>query len=155
VKTLDVGAVGRGALAGLLVIVPLTALRAVVDRDVSDFDHSGWLYLFGLGLLVAYIVAGTVAGRRAPDAPLTNGILAGIGALVLWIPLRILIWAARGESHGLVTGFEPVFTAGQLFGQLLFASAFGLIGAVFGARSVRRTPVPGSNGSGSPAPPRG
>jgi hypothetical protein len=142
VKTLDAGAVGRGALAGLLVIVPLTALRAVVDRDVSDFDHSGWLYLFGLGLLAAYVVAGTVAGRRAPDAPLTNGIVAGIGALLLWLPLRILIWAARGEDHGLLTGSEPVFTAGQLFGQLLFASAFGLLGGLLGARSARREPVP-------------
>jgi hypothetical protein len=155
VRTVDAGAVGRGALAGLLVIVPLTALRAVVDRDVSDFDRSGWLYLFGFGLLAAYVLAGTVAGRRAPDAPLTNGILAGIGALILWLPLRILIWAVRGEDHGLLTGSEPVFTAGQLFGQLLFASAFGLLGGLFGARSVRSAPVAEPNTTGTQAPPRG
>ena len=153
-KTLEPGAVLRGAVAGLLVIVPLTALRAILDREAGDFNDSGWLYVFGFGLLAAYVVAGSVAGHRAAGAPLTNGILAGIGALVLWLPLRIVIWVARGEAHGLFTGSEPVFTVGQLFGQLLFATAFGVIGGLIGARSARRTPIAGDR-MGTPAPPRG
>jgi hypothetical protein len=137
VKTVDWAAVGRGAFAGLLVIVPLTALRAVLDREAGDVEEGGWLVLFGLGLLLAYVIAGAVAGNRAPGAPLTNGILAGLGALVLWLPLRVLIWVVRSESQGLVSGADPVFTLGQLFGQLLFAAAFGLVGGLIGARRAR------------------
>jgi hypothetical protein len=142
VQTIDAGAVWRGALTGLLIIVPLTALRAVLDRK-SDVEEGGWLLLFGLGLLLAYVVAGAVAGYRAPGTPLTNGILAGIGAFVLWVPLRILIWVARSETQGLIDGREPVFTFGQLFGQLLFAAVFGLVGAVIGARRARASSMAG------------
>lgn len=136
-STLDARAVWRGALAGLLVIVPLTALRAIVDQQVDHFDRSGWVPLFAIALFAAYVVAGVVAGRRAPDSPLSNGLFAGVGALVLWIPLRVLIWLVRGESQGLLTGSDPVFTAGQLFGSVLFAAVFGLIGGVLGARRAR------------------
>jgi uncharacterized membrane protein YhaH (DUF805 family) len=141
VSTFDVRAVARGALAGLLVIVPLTALRAVLDRQIDDFDDSAWVALFALGLLLAYVVAGGIAARRAPDAPLSNGLLAGIGSLLLWLPLRVLIWVARSESQGLFSGPDPVFTAGQLFGQLLFAAVFGLVGGVISARRARTTSV--------------
>jgi hypothetical protein len=137
VQSIDLRAVWRGALTGLLIIVPLTALRAVMDHEAGDVEDAGWLVLFGLALLVAYVVAGAVAGHRQPSAPLTHGILAGIGALVLWLPLRVLIWAVRDESQGLFAGSDPVFTLGQLFGQLLFAAAFGLIGGLIGARRER------------------
>ena len=154
-QTIDPGAIWRGAFAGLLVIVPLTALRAVLDHEAGDVDDGGWLVLFGLGLLVAYVVAGAVAGHRTPGAPLTNGILAGVGALVLWLPLRVLIWVARSESQGLFDGRDPVFTFGQLFGQLLFAAAFGLIGGLVGARRSRSAGVDGPTSTEAPAPPRG
>ena len=135
--SINLRAVGRGALAGLLLIVPLTALRALVDREVHDFDSSSWVPLFALALFGAYVVAGVVAGRRAVDAPMSNGLLAGVGALVLWLPVRVVIWLVRSESQGLFTGSDPVFTAGQLFGQVLFAAAFGLVGGLLGARSIR------------------
>jgi hypothetical protein len=137
VSTIDSRAVGRGALAGLLLIVPLTALRAVLDHDVAHFDRSGWVPLFALALFLAYVIAGVVAGRRTPDAPLSNGLLAGVGAFLGWLPLRLLIWAARGESQGLFTGPDPVFTVSQLFGSLVFAAIFGLIGGLIGARQTR------------------
>jgi hypothetical protein len=137
VSTLNSRAIGRGALAGLLVIVPLTALRAVLDHEVADFDHSGWVPLFAIALFAAYAVAGVITGRKTPDAPLSNGLLAGVGAFVLWIPLRVLIWLARSESQGLFSGTKPVFTAGQLLGNLVFAAVFGLIGGVIGARMTR------------------
>jgi hypothetical protein len=137
VATFDARAVARGAVAGLLVIVPLTALRALVDHEVEHFDSSGWVPLFAIALFAAYVIAGLVAGRRAPDSPLSNGLLAGVGALVLWIPLRVIIWAARGEAQGLFTGPDPVFTAGQLFGSVLFAAVFGLVGGLIGARQAR------------------
>jgi hypothetical protein len=134
---IDLRAVARGALAGLLLIVPLSALRAILDRDVHDFDSSGWVPLFALALFAAYVVAGAVAGRRTEDAPMSNGLLAGIGAVLLWLPLRVLIWIVRSESDGLFSGSDPVFTFGQIFGSMLFAAVFGLIGGILGARSVR------------------
>ena len=138
-SSVDARAVGRGALAGVLLIIPLTALRAVLDREIDDFDGSAWVALFAVALFAAYVVAGVVAGRRTPDAPLSNGLLAGVGAFVLWVPLRVLIWIVRDESQGLFTGHDPVFTVGQLFGQLLFAAVFGLIGGIVGARMMRAT----------------
>jgi hypothetical protein len=155
VKTTDWGAVLRGAVAGVLIFVPLTALRAVLDREAGDLEEGGWLFLFALGLVLAYVTAGAVAGHRASGAPLTNGILAGVGALVLWLPLRVLIWAARDESQGLLSGRDPVFTAGQLFGQLLFAAAFGLIGGLIGARLARGARIGGRDASQAPSPPHG
>lgn len=136
-SSLDLRAIGRGALAALLLIIPLTALRAIVDQQVNDFAHSGWVPLFALALFAAYVVAGVVTGRRTPDAPLSNGLLAGVGAVVLWLPLRVLIWLVRSESQGLFSGSDPVFTVGQIFGQLLFAAAFGLVGGLVGARNAR------------------
>lgn len=135
-SSFDARAVGRGALAGVLLIIPLTALRAILDREIDNFDGSGWVPLFALALFAAYLVAGVVAGRRTPDAPLSNGLLAGVGAFLLWLPLRVLIWVARSESQGLFTGPDPVFTVGQLFGQILFAAIFGLIGGIIGARTM-------------------
>ena len=78
-SSIDLKAVGRGALAGLLLIVPLSALRAILDREIHDFDSSGWVPLFAIALFGAYVVAGVVAGRRAEDAPMSNGLLAGVG----------------------------------------------------------------------------
>jgi len=140
-SSIDARAVGRGALAGVLLIIPLTALRAVLDREIDDFDGSAWVPLFALALLAAYVIAGVVAGRRTPDAPLSNGLLAGVGAFAFWVPLRIVIWIARDEAQGLLTGTDPVFTVGQLFGQVLFAAVFGLIGGIIGARTMRTTTI--------------
>jgi hypothetical protein len=145
-SSVDARAVGRGALAGVLLIIPLTALRAILDREIEDFDGSAWVPLFALALFAAYVIAGVVAGRRTPDAPLSNGLLAGVGAFVLWVPLRVLIWIMRSESQGLFTGADPVFTVGQLFGQILFAAVFGLIGGIIGARMVRTTTMTSENG---------
>jgi hypothetical protein len=139
VSTLNWRAIGWGALAGLLVIVPLTALRAVLDHQIDNFDDSAWVPLFAIALFGAYVVAGVIAGRRTPETPLSNGLLAGVGALALWLPLRILIWVARGESQGLFSGSDPVFTATQLFGQVIFAAVFGLVGGLIGARMTRTT----------------
>jgi hypothetical protein len=153
VSTLNWRAIGWGALAGLLIIVPLTALRAVLNREISDFDSSAWVPLFALALFSAYVVAGVIAGRRAPGAPFSNGLLAGVGALALWLPLRVLIWVARSESRGLFSGSDPVFTVTQLFGQVLFAAAFGLIGGVIGAR-MARTEASRHDGPGAGSPTR-
>lgn len=136
-KVLDGGAVAHGAAIGLMLFVPVTALRAVVDHNVNDFRHSAWAPVFAVALLVIYAAAGYVAARNAPEAPLSNAMAAGIGAFLLWIPIRIVIWAIRDASQGLVSGTDPVFTAGGVLGQLVFAAAFGAIGGWLAARRLR------------------
>ena len=136
-NVLDRHAVTRGAAVGLLLFVPVTTLRAIVDHNVDDFRHSGWAPLFAIALLAVYAVSGYVAARAAPDAPLSNAMLAAIGAFVLWIPVRIVIWAIRDTSQGLLAGKDPVFTAGGILAQFVFAAALGAFGSWLSQRRVR------------------
>ena len=133
-KVIDRHAVARGAAIGLFLFVPISALRVLIDRSVEDFDHSGWAPLFALAIFGVYAIAGFVAARIVTDAPYSNGIVAAIGALVLWLPIRTLIWAIRDSSQSLFGGTDPVFTPGRILGQIVFAAALGAIGGVVAAR---------------------
>ncbi len=128
----------RGAAAGLAVIVPVTIVRAILDRDVTDFNNSGWVYPLFLLILAAYALAGWVAGRGAPQAPLTHGSLAALGSVVLWIPIRVVIWAVREQGRGLVAGDRAALPPGQVFGALVISVGLGMLGGILGARAGRR-----------------
>ena len=82
------------------------------------------------------------ASRLAVDAPYSNGIVAAIGAFVLWIPIRILIWAVRDSDQHLFSGTAPVFTPARILGQVVFAAALGAIGGVIAARRAGSTTTP-------------
>jgi hypothetical protein len=144
--TVDWRVVLRGSLVGLAIIVPVTVLRVVLDREVRDFDDSGWIYPLFVLILIGYMVAGWVGGRARPDTPLMHGSLAGIGVLVLWIPARIVIWAVREDGRGLVSGDKAALRPGQVFGAFVIAAALSMFGGWLGARvRVRRadaTPAP-------------
>jgi hypothetical protein len=127
-----------GALVGLGLLVVLSVISAVLDHYLDDFDDSGWIYPLFVGVLVGYGVAGYLAGRAVPEAGLTNGTLAGLGAFVLWIPIRILIWLVRDEDKGLFSGHAAVLRPGQLFGHVVIASALGMLGGWVGARTAAR-----------------
>jgi len=127
----------RGSLVGLAIIVPVTVLRVVLDRELADFDDSGWIYPLFVLLLVGYFAAGWVAGRAEPTAPLTHGALAGIGVLVLWIPIRIAIWAVREDGRALFTGDRAALRPGQVFGQIVIAATLSMAGALVAARVGR------------------
>lgn len=144
-NVIDRHAVTRGAAIGLLLFVPISALRLLIDRNVSDFDHSGWAPLFAVALFAVYGIAGFIAARIAVDAPYSNGIVGAIGAFVLWIPIRILIWSVRDSGQGLFSGSTPVFTPARILGQVVFAAALGAIGGVIAARrsKVDSEPVDG------------
>ncbi len=137
-KVIDPHAVARGAAIGLLLFVPISAVRVLIDRSVEDFDHSGWAPLFALAIFAVYAIAGFVAARIATDAPYSNGIVAAIGALVLWLPIRTVIWAIRDSSQSLFGGTDPVFTPGRILGQVVFAAALGALGGVVAARRLAR-----------------
>ena len=128
------GIVARAALIGLAVVVPVTIARVAIDREVGDVDASGWIYPLFVLILVGYVVAGVVAGRGRPDLALTHGTLAGVGVLVVWIPIRIVIWAVREDGRGLFAGHDAALRPGQVFGQLVIAAALGMLGGWLGAR---------------------
>ncbi len=136
-SVVDRPAVTHGAAVGLLLFVPVTALRALVDHNVDDFRHSAWAPLFAIALLAVYAVAGFVAARGAPAAPLSNSMVGAIGAFVLWVPVRILIWVIRDTNQGLFAGTDPVFTAAGILAQFVFAAALGAFGGWLAQRRVR------------------
>jgi hypothetical protein len=131
-------AVFRGALSGLCLLAAASIVEAILDRNVDNFNDTGWIYPLFVAILVGYGLGGWRAGREVPDAALTNGSLAGVGALVLWIPVRIGIWLVRDEHKGLFTGHSPALRPGQLFGQLVIAAGLGMLGGFLGARSATR-----------------
>lgn len=132
-----------GAGAGLVLIVVAATLRVLLERSVDNSGESGWVLPLFVLILVAYFLAGWVAQRRAAaggldDAPLTHGALAGLGAFALWIPVRIVIWIARGEQRGLVRGSDAALRPGQLFGGIVIAAGVGTLGGFLAARVARR-----------------
>lgn len=130
----------RGALSGLAIIVPVTVVRVLLDREISDFDDSGWVYPLFVLILVGYFVAGWVSGRSEAETPLMHGTLAGIGVLVLWIPIRIVIWAIREDERGLFRGNDAALRPGQIFGNLVIAAAFAMLGALLASRRAAAAP---------------
>ena len=132
----DWRAVGRGALLGLLVLVAASVVEAILDRNIDTFRDSGWIYPLFVAILFGYALGGWQAGRLVPEAALTNGLLAGIGAFVLWVPVRIVIWLVRDENRGLFSGHSPALRPGQILGHLVIAAALGMFGGWLGARSA-------------------
>ena len=138
--TVDTRAVVRGALAGAALILVISVVGALIDRSVDDFDDSGWPVTIFLAVLVAFAIAGGWAARAARfRSPLTTGAVAGLGAFAAWIPIRVLIWVARDDSKGLLTGDDPVFTLGGLFANIVFAAALGMLGALLATRRATRS----------------
>ena len=132
----DWRAVFRGALLGLLVLVAASVIEAILDRNIDTFRDSGWIYPLFVAILFGYALGGWQAGRLVPEAALTNGLLAGIGAFVLWVPVRVVIWLVRDEHRGLFSGHSPALRPGQILGHLVIAAALGMFGGWLGARSA-------------------
>ena len=144
--TVDTRAVARGALAGTALILVISVAGALIDRAMDDFDDSAWPVTIFLVILVAFAFAGGWAARAAAArSPLTTGALAGLGAFVAWIPIRVLIWLARDDSKGLFTGDDPVFTLGGIFANIVFAAALGMLGALLATRRAPRSLSEGPN----------
>jgi len=131
-------AVFRGATAGLVFLILASIIEAILDRNIDSFNDSGWIYPLFILILFGYMLGGFGAGRLAPQAALSNGLLAGLGAFLLWIPVRIVIWLVRDENRALFTGHSPALRPGQIFGHLVIAAGVGMFGGFLGARSIKR-----------------
>ena len=138
----DWGAIVRGALAGLAVVVAVSLLNAILDHEVTDFDDSGWQYPLFVLVLVGYGLAGWVgqwsaAQRGNRDTPLMVGALSGIAVLLGWLPIRVVIWLVRDESRGLFTGDDAALRPSQIFGHVVIAAGLGMLGAYVASRLAR------------------
>ena len=86
-------------------------------------------------VVAAAFLAGWVAGRRAPTgSTLVVGAVAAAGAVAAWVPVRVVIWIARDEHRGLVSGSDPVLRAGPLLANLALAAVVGAVAARLAAR---------------------
>jgi hypothetical protein len=119
----------QGVFVGLVVIVPVSVGVTVLEHYVDDLDGSAWMILPFLGILAAYVLAGFVAGRAAPAAPLSHGAVAALFAFGGWLLVRIVVPAVQGDHLGF--GVKAVVTNAML------ATAFGLFGGALSAREAR------------------
>jgi hypothetical protein len=110
-----------GAATGLAVIVPVSILVEILERNVDDLDGSGWLFVPFIAILAAYFVAGRRSARLAHDAPLTHAACAALGAFAGWLLVRVVVPLVRGDHLGF--GGRAVVT------NAMFAVAFGILGA--------------------------
>ena len=122
---IDLTALRRGVTAGLVLIVPVSLVVALVSHHRRT-GYGGWLFVAFVAILFAYATAGYGAARTRPDAPLAHGMLAGLGAFLVWLLVRLAVPLARGDRLGF--GIVAVVT------NALFAVALGALGGLFAAR---------------------
>ena len=123
-------------IASALLIVAMWGLNFTVIRfgldEFTPFTFATWRFVLG-ALPILFV----------PKPAISWGTLAGIGAFVAWIPLRIAIWLVRDEHRALVGGGDAALRPGQVFGALVIAAGLGLIGGFVAARvgaSARSAP---------------
>ena len=123
----DWAVVARGALSGLVLIIPIVIITEILDANVDNFSGSRWVALPFVLILFAYAAAGYAGARLAPQAPYTHGILASLGSLLTWLLIRVVERLVRGAAIGF--GPRAVFT------HVMFAAGLGLFGAAVAGRA--------------------
>jgi hypothetical protein len=121
----DITALRRGIVGGLVVIAPVSVVVALVSHHRRT-GYGGWLFVAFVAILYGYATAGYGAARTRPDLPLAHGMLAGLGAFVVWLLVRLAVPLARGDRLGF--GIVAVVT------NALFAVALGAFGGLLAAR---------------------
>ena len=124
-STLDRGAIGRGAVVDLAVLVPLVLLYA--GARAVDAGGTGTVLIVA-ATVVAPLAGGFTAGRRQLHAPLTNGAAASGLAVIAYVAFRLADAAVRGS--GLHPASVVVF--------VMLSVTLGLIGGFAGFRTARR-----------------
>lgn len=127
----DGGAIGRGALLGLSVIVPVTVGQEVVLASVDDPCSDPIVFGVFVLILVGFAAAGYRAARAAPGAPYSHGVLAGLGAFVGWLPLKLgksLIFGGSVISDDCGTDTAVLATVISGVTVALLAISMGIVG---------------------------
>lgn len=121
----DIPALVKGAAVAIAVCLPVALLaEVVIDPD----DPSGWAIPLYLGVLIGFVLAGSVAGREAATSPLVTGALAALAGFGVIQGIGIVVRLVGGDD---VVVASIVFTA-------LLAYGCGLTGAVMGERRRAR-----------------
>lgn len=115
----DRRAAGAGALVGFVVAAVSILLWQLCDA-VFDLGDSSLVFLFYVVVLLGWIAAGYVAGRRSPDAPYSHGVLASVLSFVPIAVVGLVVAAARGDD---IPAIEMVF-------NLLVAGSAGILGGL-------------------------
>lgn len=127
--TLEAPALVRGAGVGFVAAAVAILLWQLCDAAFDLGDDSSVVFLFYVVVLMGWVAAGFVAGRRAPDAPYTHGVLAAVASFVPIALVGIVLALARSED---VPAVEMVF-------NLLVAGSAGVVGGlVAGSTMMRR-----------------
>jgi len=119
--------IGRAVLGALPLLAVVLAFQVILLLAADD-PADGWAIVLIVMLVIAFRRAGTSAAREATGRPLSHAALAGLGAFMAWVPLRILI-AIVGDSE------RPL---GGIFVGLALAVLVSLIGGIGGVRDVRK-----------------
>jgi hypothetical protein len=122
---LDLTALRRGIVAGSVLIVPISFLGGLLNHE-RHHGNSGWLFVAFVAILYGYAVAGYGAARTRPDTPLAHGIIAGLGAFLVWLIVSLGVRLARGEHLG--------FGVVDVVSNALLAVALGAVGGMLAAR---------------------
>jgi len=100
--SLDPRAVRVGALAAIAAALPAQVLGGLLD-----------IAAFALVVLFAFVIGGTVAALKRPDAPYTHGIVAAAAACVVTSGISVAIRLAKGDDlQPAAYAFNLVLAAG-------------------------------------------
>jgi len=122
---IDLTALRRGVVAGSVLVLPVSVLGALLNHE-RHHGNSGWLFLAFIVILYGYATAGYGAARTRPEAPLAHGMLAGLGAFLVWLIASVVVRLARGEHLG--------FGVVDAVSNALLAVALGAVGGLLAAR---------------------
>lgn len=139
-RTLEAPAVVRGAAVAVAVSLPASLLSLVVVRG----GDTNVVFAFLVVVLAGLAAGGYVAARRAPAAPLSNGMVAALVAFALIQGAGLLRQAATGGS----------FSVSSLAFAAFLASCCGLLGGAAASRRWMRTPPIDPDSSGPHHGPR-
>lgn len=135
---IDVGAVGKGAVLGLLIVAPASLVDLVLSA-VDGLDEGGLVFLLFTIILVAFFLAGHRAAKQATGSPYTHGALAGLAAFGLWIPLRMITRALVGEQLIGREGDAALDVVEAVATAALLSMSFGILGGLVASRRSRRS----------------
>ncbi len=127
---LDRAAIGRGALVGAIFMLTASFADLVIGA-LAEGDGEGHRPALFVLIIVGYFAAGRAAVRRSQRDPFRHGTLAALTSFGIWLVLRLFVAAVTrdGLADGALQG---------VFGHVVMATAFGMLGGLFGLRELKR-----------------
>ena len=136
---LDWRTVGRGALVAIAVTVPPAwVVRALKSDDLEGQESYLWVVPV-LALFAGFAVAGHLAARRRPDAPLVHSAAAAVAAFTLLAAVTVVRRVAAGDGVS-----APLLLTMALLLQITVSLA------VLGGYAASRRPRPEPSGHADP-----